>query len=136
MSSVLSKRIAEEKTNRTGILTLNDEEQTRERNYNLAWSSIHLWPVQDGQDIARNVRRFREKTLLIPISKVGSLSLEHVEKIEQTRRSQIENEVLVRLQTADERDLIQSYAPNLGGKINCRNPYAHPGTPPRPVQTV
>ena len=116
VSSVLSQRIAEEKSNRTGLLTLSVEEQAKERKYHLARRAIHLWPVETGPDLARNIRKFLLTQLEIPADKLDNIQIEHAERIDQGRRSRIVNEVMVRFPSPDVRDLVQSYAPNLAGK--------------------
>lgn len=69
------------------------------------------------------VRSFLEKTLEIPVVTVNSLNIEQVDKIEQGRRSLIQNEVRVVFASSRERDIVQSYASNLAkvqGKAGIR----------------
>ena len=51
--------------------------------------------------------------LVIPEQIVDVLDFESLERKEQSRRSRIKNEVLIRFDTIYTRDMVQSYATNL-----------------------
>ena len=64
-----------------------------------------------------------EKTLKMPGQIIDTLTIEKIEKQSQARRSKIQDEVLVMLETSQQRDTIQSYALNLAavqGKAGIR----------------
>ena len=119
---VIDKRLAYHKTTRSGVLTPTAAEAEKEKSFLLARRTMLLWPV--NMAVAGNaVRNFLEKTLLIPVVTVNSLNIERVDKVEQSRRSLIENEVRVVFASSRERDIVQSYANNLAkvqGKAGIR----------------
>lgn len=84
-----------------------------ERDFLLCRRSVRLWPVQDSDGLEKGVKRFLAFYLKMPTEVIESLTFVEVEKQGQTRRSKIKDEVLLRLQTSQQRDTIQSYAPNL-----------------------
>ena len=53
------------------------------------------------------------KFLSMPDQAVQNAGIEHVERLQQPRRSKIEDEVLVRFRTSQTRDIVQSYAISL-----------------------
>ena len=64
-----------------------------------------------------------ENVLEVPSQVAKALNIVLIEKVEQARRSRIQNEVKVVFATSRERDLVQSYAANLakqGGKAGIR----------------
>ena len=71
-----------------------------------------IWPAR-GPTLEKAVCEFLTNILQIPEDTVKEFRYEHLEKIRQTRRSKIEDEVLVRFSTATDRDVAQSYASNL-----------------------
>ena len=68
-------------------------------------------------------RAFFTKYMGIPSDSVDHFEFEHIEVLQQGRRSKIVDEVLVRFKTSRTRDMVQSYAPNLAmhaGKAGLR----------------
>ena len=63
--------------------------------------------------LEQGVKDFLHNKLKIPPPVTDGLVFEKVEKLSQTRRSKIQDEVLVMLESSQRRDVIQSYAPNL-----------------------
>ena len=85
--------------------------------------SIRIWPVSELGCLDKNVRSFLKRYLKVPPEVADKLSFEHLERLDQMRRSKISHEVLVRFSTSQTRDVIKSYAPNLadaGGKAGLR----------------
>lgn len=93
-----------------GRPTLNEE---NERDFLRSRSSVRLWPVQDGSGLDKGFKRFLTFYLKMPAEAIESLTFVQVSKQGQARRSKIHDEVLVVLQTAQQRDTIQSFATNL-----------------------
>ena len=87
--------------------------------------SVRLWPVTGSThgELEKGVRLFMEKHLKISTEVLESLVIEKIVKQGQTRRSKIQDEVLILLETSQQRDIIQSYAFNLAavqGKAGLR----------------
>ena len=93
---------------RTGQANVDNQKQ-----FLLSRRSVRLWTVQETECLEKGVRRFMTFFLKMPAEVVGSLSFQTIEKQGQSRRSKIQDEVLVRLQTSHQRDIVQSYASNL-----------------------
>ena len=74
---------------------------------------MRLWPVGKAGGLEKRVKNFLGKVLLMPADVVDRLTIEKIEKQSQTRRSKIQNEVLIMLEASKQRDVIQSYAANL-----------------------
>ena len=75
--------------------------------------SVRIWPVRGTAGLEQAVKDFLLSKLKIPTAVIDGLVFEKVEKQSQTRRSKIQDEVLVMLESSQQRDVIQSYAPNL-----------------------
>ena len=75
--------------------------------------SIRIWPIGEAAGLEEGVTTFLKKSLCIPETVVDGLTLERVEKLSQTRRSKVQDGVLVTFETAQQRDVVQSYASNL-----------------------
>ena len=74
-----------------------------------------MWPVKGHDDQLTDAsRKFMTSVLKIPQDTVSSLNIVLTRRVSQARRSKIKDEVLVKFDTVDERDVVQSYAPNLG----------------------
>ena len=86
--------------------------------YFLARRSLRMWPVTElGGNLNLGCKEFLLLKLDMPEDVVNGLSIELATKIQQPRRSKIENEVLVRFYDANTRDIVQSYALNLAKHI-------------------
>ena len=107
------EKIVEAKLPAAGQQTRAPIEAENEREFLLCRRSVRLWPVQDSGGLEKGVKKFLAYYLKMPAEVVESLTFVEVEKQGQTRRSKIKDEVLIRLQTSQQRDMIQSYAPNL-----------------------
>ena len=83
-----------------------------ERSFLRSRRSVRIWPVQEAGGLEKGVRTFLTDCLKIPSNVVGSLVFERVERQSQARRSKIKGEVLVMLESSQQRDVIQSYAAN------------------------
>ena len=119
---VIDQRMAYHKTTRTGVLTPTAGEAEKEGQFLLARRTMLLWPVNLTAE-GNAARNFFETVLEIPVSIVKSLCIERVDKVQQARRSRIQDEVRVVFSTSKERDLVQSYAVNLAksnGKAGIR----------------
>ena len=82
--------------------------------YFAARRSLRFWPVVDiAGSLELGCRNFMTEILSMPVQVVGGLTIEYTRKLQQPRRSKIENEVLVRFPDAATRDIVQSYALNL-----------------------
>ena len=75
--------------------------------------SVRLWPVKDVGGLEKGVKRFLTCVLKMPTDVVENLVFQTIQKQAQARRSKIQEEVLVVLQTSQQRDTIQSFASNL-----------------------
>lgn len=84
-----------------------------ERSFLTCRRSLRLWPVSDVGGLERNVKKFLSTNLKMPTELIETLVFEEMTKQGQARRSKIKDEVLVRLQSSQQRDTIQSYASNL-----------------------
>ena len=104
--------MAYHKTTRSGVLTPTAGEAEKETQFLLARRTMLLWPVNLTAE-GNATRKFLETVLEIPLSIVKSLNIERVDKVQQARRSRIQDEVRVVFATSKERDLVQSYAVNL-----------------------
>ena len=86
--------------------------------------SIRIWPVENtGGGLEKAARYFFKSVLKIPDQVSDGLSIETVETVSQTRRSKVQGEVLVRFNSSQQRDVVQSYAFNLSevqGKAGIR----------------
>lgn len=86
--------------------------------------SVRIWPVPPSETTTQaECRWFMRETLAIPREVIEGLLFEHVERVEQSRRSKIQHEVLIRFPTSQQRDIVQSYAVNLAksdGKAGLR----------------
>ena len=84
-----------------------------ERSFLRCRRSVRLWPIRGGAGLEQAVKDFLRKCLCMPQDIIEGLTFEKVEKQSQSRRSKIQDEVLVMLETSQQRDVIQSYAANL-----------------------
>ena len=95
-----------------------------EAEYNDARRSMRLWPIPDGDEtVEKATRDFFSNVLEIPRITVARICIDFVRRVSGTRRSRVENEVLVRFVDVADRDAVQSYAPNLAkwtGKAGIR----------------
>ena len=85
---------------------------SNEQSFLLCRRSMRLWPVANTS-LEQGVQTFLKNTLKIPDAVVSGLEIEKIERVSQTRRSKIVDEVLVRFGTSQQRDVVQSYASNL-----------------------
>ena len=104
-----------------------DLEGTRkleEIKYNEARRSMRMWPVPEGNETAEKAARdFMCNVLEIPRITVARIRIDFVRRVSSSRRSRVEDEVLVRFTDSDDRDVVQSFAPSLakqGGKAGVR----------------
>ena len=82
--------------------------------YNHARRSMRMWPVPEGDETAEKAARdFMTNVLEVPRITVSRIRIEFVRRVSATRRSRMEDEVLVRFMDVGDRDAVQSYAPNL-----------------------
>ena len=92
--------------------------------YFLARRSLRLWPVAElAGRLELGCKEFLMLKLDMPEDLVNGITIEMARKIQQPRRSKIEDEVLVRFSDASVRDIVQSYAVNLArhaGKAGIR----------------
>ena len=83
-----------------------------------------MWPIPDGDDtVEKSVRDFMCNILDIPRITVARIRIKFARRISTSRRSKVENEVLVRFADVGDRDVVQSFAPNLAkqnGKAGVR----------------
>ena len=91
--------------------------------------SVRIWPVVQTTDgLLKDVCQFLRLVLLIPHEVIQGLKIEKMERQVQTRRSKINDEVLVQLASSKQRDIVQSYALNLSkmaGKAGLRMEIPH-----------
>ena len=95
---------------------------SKEENFLRCRRSVRFWPVT-GTGNEQGVQTFLKSILKIPDAVIEGLQIEKIERISQTRRSTIKDEVLVRFANSQQRDVIQSYASNLAavqGKAGIR----------------
>ena len=119
---VIDKRMAYHKTTRSGVLALTADEADKEKQFLLARRTMMLWPV-NLVETGNAVRHFIETTLEVPSQITKALNIVQIERIQQARRSRVQDEVKVVFATSRERDLVQSYAANLAkheGKAGIR----------------
>ena len=111
---VIDSRMAYHKTTRSGVLTPTPAEAEKESLFLLARRTMLLWPVDLAAETGNAARKFMVNVMEIPTAVANSLDIERADKLEQGRRSKIHDEVRVMFSSSRERDLIQSYAFNLG----------------------
>ena len=111
VESIVNKHIA----NKKGILSLTETEDSNQRAFLLNRRSVRLWPIPKGLELVEQVRTFFYTVLSVPEDVAKSIKVEDVQRIVQPRRSLITGEVVVRFKSAQDRDVIQSYAVNLAG---------------------
>ena len=91
--------------------------------------SVRIWPVvQTTEGLLKDVCQFLRSILLIPHEVIQGLKIDNMERQVQTRRSKINDEVLVLFATSKQRDIVQSYALNLSkmaGKAGLRMEIPH-----------
>ena len=87
VEKIIDLRLANIKTNTTGVLTPTVAEAEKEKLYWMARRTMLLWPVDLAAEAGNAVRNFMEKVLDIPRLTVKSLNIERVDKLEQGRRS-------------------------------------------------
>ena len=112
----VAQKLLEVSTNRCGTEGSAAEriDQLERHDYLEARKSIKMWPVKGSEDaLEAACREFMEKTLSMPHDTAQNLEIVSVRRIRQARRSKIADEVLVKYGTVEERDIVQSYAPNL-----------------------
>ena len=107
------KKIATLKSEKTGLIALTTEEREEKRNFLISRKSIQVWPIVTCADLARGCRNFLTKYMEVPEDIADNLDFEALDRLPQGRRSKCHDEVLVRFKTAREKELVQSYAPNL-----------------------
>ena len=112
VEQIIDKKIAGEKSLSRGVLSLTQRESDQERDFLEARRSILVWPAP-GEDLLRAAELFMAKTLMIPEAEIEGLEIEHVSRQRQSRRSRIKDELLIRFRKSNDRDVAQSYAPNL-----------------------
>ena len=99
---------AEAKTTETGVFAATGGEGRKEADYVASRKSVRLWPVEET-NLEEGCRAFLRKILCVPEETADALKFEHVERIQQARRSKIHHEVLmVRQPSIEARDLVQS----------------------------
>lgn len=92
----------------------NDIEMMERHDFLEARRMMKMWPVRAQDDeLISACRRFLEETLEMPHDTAQQIGIESVRKIRQARRSKVEDEILVKFRSIEERDVVQSYAPNL-----------------------
>ena len=119
---VIDKRMAYHRTVRSGVFTSTPDEADKERQFLLARRTMLLWPVE-LVETGTAVRSFIENVLEVPGQVTKALNIVQIEKVEQTRRSRVQNEIKEVFASSRERDLVQSYAANLAkheGKAGIR----------------
>ena len=93
-------------------------DQVERHEYYEARRAMKMWPVRgSAEDLVQACREFMVKSLELPNDTAAELGIVSARKVKQARRSRIENEVLVKFRTIEERDIVQSYATNLA-KLN------------------
>ena len=120
---LIDQRMAYHKTTRSGVLTPTVAEAEKERLFLIARPTMLLWPINLSVEAGNSFRNYVEKVLEIPLPIVKSLNIERVDKVQQARRSRIQDEVKVVFASSKERDLVQSYAINFAksnGKAGIR----------------
>ena len=79
-----------------------------------ATSSIRFWPVTASREgLEADCRAFIENVLTVPELVTQGLEIELTKRIDQPKCSKIHEEVLIRFQTSQQRDIVQLYAVNL-----------------------
>ena len=94
-----------------------------ERRYLECRRAIRIWPVSGQTNLSAAARCFFSTFLKVPDQMASTVKIEKVERVQQARRSKISEEALVLFSNAQDRDAIQSYAPNLAladGKAGLR----------------
>lgn len=87
--------------------------QENEQQFLISRRTVRLWPIGETGGLDKGVKQFMRDILKMPAEIVESLVFEEVKRMPQTRRSKIQGEILVRLATSQQRDVVQSYASNL-----------------------
>ena len=108
---IVDRHIAK-KGNGRGALS---SEEPFEQDYLLSRRSVRLWPIPAGINLEEQVRQFFYTILSIPEAVSKTIGIDSVQRMVQPRRSKITGEVLVRFTSTQDRDTVQSYAPNLAG---------------------
>ena len=86
----------------------------RVNDFLIARRSLRVWPIHaDQEDLVEGCVEFFACTLDMPGDVANNVGIESVRKLDQTRRSKITDEVLIRFTNARDRDIVQSYAVNL-----------------------
>ena len=87
----------------------------RDRFWN-ARKCLRFNPIQPDEngDLLPGLDEFVLKKLKIPAGLLSKDDIKFVRKVKPTRRSKVKDEVLVAFTTVEARDLVQSYARNLG----------------------
>ena len=110
----LTKRVEKMIDNRIASSTNgagNEMDGETGRDFLRCRQSIHLWPIQDSSGLEKGVKRFLTFYLKMPAEVIDTLVFVKITKQCQARRSNINDEVLAVLQTSQQRDAIQSFAP-------------------------
>ena len=111
----LAKEVEQIVVERLGCSASRDQKtaDANERMFLCSRRSVRIWPVRDCDDLMKAARRFFKDYLLIPPQVSDAIFIEKTERVQQARRSKIGDELLVVFRNAQDRDVIQSYAPNL-----------------------
>ena len=90
-------------------------EAVQKQDYLEARRTIKMWPVKgEESQLEKGCRDFMKDALGMPEDTAEEITITSVRRIRQARRSRIADEILVKFATVDERDIVQSYASNLG----------------------
>ena len=121
IDSKMAKIPAKAAAQSSGYFTNSDNE----RSFLRSRKSVRMWPVtmQMPGGLEGAVKEFLERNLSMPKNVIDGLTIEKNERQSQARRSKIQDEVLIMLETSQQRDTIQSYASNLAavqGKAGIR----------------
>ena len=92
------------------------DEQVKEKNYLIARRTMRMWPVKvsaEVKSLTAAARTFCLEILKMPADQAEALQISGVIEAAPSRRGRIKNEIVVTFKTAADRDLVQSFAPNL-----------------------
>ena len=115
VEQLVDKKMAIERSTRSGMPAMSGRQEQQENQFLLSRRSIRMWPVTGGGSHEAGARMFMISALKVPEHIANTVEIEKTMKIEQPRRSKIQDEILVRFSRTQSRDVIQSYAVNLAG---------------------
>ena len=119
VDSRVRQRIAELSSSGGSASIVSEQDRVEKIDCIEARKAIRMCPDggNDEDELISECRQFIQKALEVPRDTAENLSITSVRKIRQARKSRVEDEILIKFGSIEERDVVQSYALNLGKQV-------------------